>query len=85
MKLWIVQQVVRMVWDMRKEAYVHGSYTIETVGVFESEALAIAACRDANYFIAQFELNEQLSHETEDIGAYYPLADKTGDEDKNND
>lgn len=77
MKLWIVNQVVRAVVDIRKDEYVRGHYTAECVGVFESEELAIAACRDEHYFIASYELNEQWPHDTvENESSYYPLADK---------
>lgn len=38
--------------------------TWEFQGVFESEALAVAACRDRNYFIAPAVLNRTLPDES---------------------
>lgn len=42
-------------------------------GVFDSEEAAIAACRDAHYFIAPAVLNASRPHENEQWdGAYFP-------------
>lgn len=42
-------------------------------GVYDSEEKAIAACRDATYWIAPAHLNRELPHESADWpGAYYP-------------
>lgn len=47
-------------------------------GVFDTEGKAIAACRDANYFVAKVILNQSLPHEiTEWLEAYYPLVGAT--------
>jgi hypothetical protein len=47
----------------------------EFQGVFDSEELALAACRAASYFIAPATLNESLPDETEAWpGSYYPLS-----------
>jgi hypothetical protein len=53
----------------------------EFSGVFDSEAAAIAACRDDTYFIAPYTLNTAAPHETTDgmPGGYYPLLE-TADE-----
>ena len=52
-QLWLVGQyrgnaLAGPVWDFQ--------------GVFETRDLAIAACRDANYFITPCELNAELPH-----------------------
>jgi hypothetical protein len=44
-------------------------------GVFDSEDLAIAACRDGTYFLAPACLNEEIPHETSDFPlCRYPKA-----------
>lgn len=53
----------------------NGSWDFQ--GVFETEQLAIAACRDETYFIGPAIVNEVLGHDTEDWpGAYSPKAVK---------
>jgi hypothetical protein len=55
----------------------HDGIAWELQGVFTTEALAIAACRDNQYFIGPMTLNESLPHnKAEWIGCYYPLATK---------
>jgi hypothetical protein len=46
----------------------------EIQGIFDSVALAEAACRDENYFVQPMKLNESLPHETVEppAGGYYP-------------
>lgn len=52
-----------------------GEEAWEFQGVFDSEAKAIGACRDASYFVAPAALNETHSHESVPWpGAYYPLG-----------
>lgn len=47
----------------------------EFQGIFTTEALAVAACVDGNYFIAPVELDKPLPKESIPMdGAYYPLA-----------
>jgi len=62
MELWVVGKVVfedRQRWEIQ--------------GVFDNEALAVAACRDEWYFVGPVVLNEVLPHESvEWPGAYYP-------------
>lgn len=59
MELWIVGQWKEPVWEL--------------AGVFESEELAIAACRDHTYFVGPAELNVLLPHDTEEWpGCRYP-------------
>jgi hypothetical protein len=42
-------------------------------GVFTSEDLAVAACRDDRYFVAPAKMNQQLPHDTAEWpGCYYP-------------
>jgi hypothetical protein len=42
-------------------------------GVFDNKELAINACRNENYWVAEIELNQQLSHERVDFKfAFYP-------------
>jgi hypothetical protein len=42
-------------------------------GVFDTEAAAVAACRDKTYFIGPATLNEPLAHESINWeGSYYP-------------
>ncbi len=49
--------------------------TWEFAGVFSSEELAIAACRDEHYFIGPATVDQQLPHEPFDWpGAYYPIV-----------
>lgn len=49
-------------------------------GVFTSEELAIAACRDEYYFIGPVVVDESLPDEpVEWPGAYYPLARDEGE------
>lgn len=45
-------------------------------GVFSTEALAIAACRDHTYFVGPALLDQELPHETEPEwpGARYPIT-----------
>lgn len=44
-------------------------------GVFSSEDLAVAACRDDRYFVAPAKMNQQLPHDAADWpGCYYPKA-----------
>jgi len=48
------------------------------MGVFDSEAEAVGACRDDTYFIGPATLNEQLPHElTVWTGLRYPLLETT--------
>lgn len=53
-------------------------------GIFDSENLAIKACRDANYFYTAVSMNEELPHETTVMAdACFPIRNvvvKTGDE-----
>lgn len=64
-KLWICGQYKRgefpdTIWDFQ--------------GIFDSEEKAIEACRDENYFIMPFILNQQCPHETvENAEACYPI------------
>jgi hypothetical protein len=45
-------------------------------GIFSTEELAIAACRDATYIIGPVLLDQVLPHETIPwLGRYYPKAD----------
>lgn len=47
----------------------------EFQGVFSSEAIAVAACKDETYFIGPATLDEELPHETMTDnwpGSYYP-------------
>lgn len=62
MKLWIVGRAMGSgAWDFQ--------------GVFSSQALAFAACRDETYFVGEATLDEQIPHEREDWPvACYPLA-----------
>ena len=42
-------------------------------GIFDNKDVAIDACRDENYWVAEVILNEQLSHEKVDFKfAFYP-------------
>ena len=45
-------------------------------GIFSSEKLAIAACKDYKYFVGPLELDQELPEETmaEWLGCYYPHA-----------
>lgn len=65
------------------QVYVVGRYrsgdSDETVwdlqGVFTDQPDAVAACRDATYFVGPVKLNEILPHETTDWpGCFYPKA-----------
>ena len=60
MKVWIVGQYRAPSWDFQ--------------GVFSTEEKAVAACRDANYFVAPAELDAEVPHQLEPAwpGAYYP-------------
>ncbi len=51
MKLWIVFQWL-------------GNSVVQLQGVFDDEALAVEACRDATYYVGCVTLNEELPHET---------------------
>lgn len=66
--VWIAGQVTHVsaqgqVWDMQ--------------GVFLDEASAVAACRDATYFVGPMAVGVSLPHETAAswVGAYFPLAE----------
>lgn len=64
-ELWIVGQ-----W---KEETTNERTIWEFQGVFDSEELAIAACRTDDYFIAPATLNKPLPHEFVNwVGSYYP-------------
>ena len=42
-------------------------------GVFDNKELAINACRNEDYWVAEIELNKQLPHEKVDFEfAFYP-------------
>lgn len=67
MKLFVVGKLV-------KDGPV-GERVWELGGVFESEPLAIAACKGTNYFIGPIELNFVTPEEvTEWPGCYFPNA-----------
>jgi len=52
-------------------------YVWEFVGVFSTEAKAVAACRTADHFVAPCGLNEQATEKkTPWPDAYYPIAQK---------
>jgi hypothetical protein len=66
MNLWIVGQY---------RSGQTGSVVWEFAGVFDSEQLAIDACRDETYFVAPATLNEIITHEFEAFpGCRYPKA-----------
>lgn len=68
MKLWITGRC-RLVTD-------DGLVAWDIMGVFSSEALAVAACRSPDDFIGPLLLNVALPEAlTEWPGARYPLAD----------
>ena len=72
MRLWIVQQFVKGIWDERKQQW--DDSVFEFVGVFDTEEQAVAACRDHNYIVIPIMLNEQLPHERVEMpGCYYPI------------
>ena len=57
--------------------YVGGFVDCEFCGVFESEQLAVAACKTDQYFVGPAELNERLPDNRKTwAGCYYPLAEK---------
>ena len=59
-----------------------GSIVWDFQGIFDSEAKAIAACRDWTYFVGPVTVNELLPHETSTNPRWdYPLADERGDGD----
>lgn len=63
-RLWIAGKVL----DARNSRW-------EFQGVFDTEAAAVAACRDATYFIGPATLNKPLPHRaTHWRGARYPKA-----------
>ena len=65
MKLWIAGQV-RSREDAEEKRW-------EFQGVFDTEQLAVDACKGELYFIAPVQLNEELPHETLLMpGCYYP-------------
>jgi hypothetical protein len=66
--VWVVGQVMAttdkgIVWDIQ--------------GVFDTQEAAVAACRDATYFIGPVPMNQQLPHERVAVweGCYYPLCE----------
>ena len=62
MKLWIVGQWVGPSLD-------HWQFQ----GVFDEEALAVAACELETYFVAPAQLNVSITRESVDwVGLYYP-------------
>lgn len=68
MKLWITGRFRRIVDD--------GLIVWDIMGVFSSEAMAVAACRSPDDFIGPLLLNEQLPEAlAEWPGTRYPLAD----------
>ena len=79
-KLWLVGQVISGTYDVRDGKW-GDDYCWEANGIFESEELAVAACRTEDYFVMPLELNQSLPHEKVDapFGSYYPLKD-TGDD-----
>ena len=51
----------------------------EFQGVFSTKDLAVAACRDGNYWICRVKLDESLPHETmvmtdEELGVEWPRS-----------
>ena len=49
----------------------------EFQGVFDTETLAVAACKSPLYFIGPAVINEELPETiTEWFGAYYPISTK---------
>jgi len=65
---WVVGQV--------RGKTANGDAAWDFQGLFATEELAVAACRDHNYFVAPAEMNTPLQHEKAPSwpGAYYPLA-----------
>ncbi|MES2625906.1 MAG: hypothetical protein V4628_11560 [Pseudomonadota bacterium] len=57
------------------------AYTWEICGVFNDENVAVANCKDYNYFVGPITLNEALADETTAWpGAYYPNASKDAEQ-----
>jgi hypothetical protein len=56
-----------------------GGDAFQFQGVFSTETLAVAACRDETYYIGPVTLDESLPHDTIPIwpGARYPLLEAT--------
>ena len=69
-----------MIWLVGQNRFDYESWQTldepwEVCGVFDSEAMAVEACRDFNYWIMPLEMNEQLPHESVSVsvdGGYYP-------------
>lgn len=64
MRLWLVGKTL----DCEVSAW-------EFAGIFDEKEKAVAACREACYFVAPVVLNKQLPEKTEEFPGYeYPLA-----------
>ena len=71
-EVWLVGQDITGIWDFRAEKWDKHRH-FEIAGIFESEELAVAACRDKNYWVAPIPYNTLLPHKSiECPGAYYP-------------
>lgn len=64
---------------MSDQCYFVGQITVypvfAVIGVYNSEDLAVKACRDENYFVMPLTLNETAPHELEIVPVKYPLID----------
>lgn len=68
MKVWIVGQY---------KGTFEGHTAWEFSGVFNSEADAVAACRDTSYFVGPAEIGEATPDERESWpGCYYPKTEE---------
>ena len=70
-ELWVCGQ-------LRELTEYRGRSIWDLVGVFDTEAMAKAACRDKNYFIYPIERNKQYpEEEVYSTGGYYPTVEQS--------
>lgn len=52
----------------------------EIVGVYDSEKMAICACKTGSYFVGPIQINQTIEDGAESLqGFYYPLIDSQGE------
>lgn len=61
------------VWIVGRHVWDHEQDTWELQGVFLTEASAVEACRDEEYFVGSVPVGVSLPHDTTAWPVYYPL------------